>query len=123
MILLVLTYVQTDRDSLERLFNPQQQQGGVFKKVTEEQIKQLTGRDEVQVWPFGQKKGHNKGPYNIYKNKPSVANENGVLYEVDSDDFNGLREINVAFSLYNITQVRLFFRPLLLGTKCTKLRN
>ncbi|GJT06465.1 vicilin-like antimicrobial peptides 2-2 [Tanacetum coccineum] len=90
----------TDRDSLERLFNPQQQQGGVFKKVTEEQIKQLTGKDEVQTWPFGEK----KGPYNIYKNKPTVANENGVLYEVDSDDYNELKEINVAFSLYNITQ-------------------
>ncbi|PWA76944.1 rmlC-like jelly roll fold protein [Artemisia annua] len=94
----------TDRDSLERLFNPQQQQGGVFKKVTEEQIKQLTGKEEGQAWPFGQKKGQKKGPYNIYKNKPSVANENGVLYEVDSDDFNELRDINVAFSLYNITQ-------------------
>lgn len=61
----------------------------------------MTGKDEGRTWPFGER----KGPYNIFKKNPSVANDNGNLYEVDSDDFSDLRDINVAFSFFNITQV------------------
>lgn len=65
----------------------------------------MTGKDEGRTWPFGER----KGPYNIYKKNPSVANDNGNLFEVDSDDFSDLKDINVAFSFFNITQVCLVF--------------
>lgn len=90
-----------DRGSLEKLFGQQKQQQGIFKKATEEQIRALSGKDETRTWPFGER----KGPYNIYKEKPSVQNEYGNLHEVDSKDFSDLRDMNVAFSLFNITQV------------------
>ncbi|KAL7582537.1 hypothetical protein Lser_V15G41724 [Lactuca serriola] len=88
-----------DRGSLEKLFGQQKQQG-IFKKATEEQIRALSGKDETRTWPFGER----KGPYNIYMEKPSVQNEYGNLHEVDSKDFSDLRDMNVAFSLFNITQ-------------------
>ncbi|KAL4558752.1 hypothetical protein LXL04_036954 [Taraxacum kok-saghyz] len=89
-----------DRDSLQKLFGQQKQKQGIFKKATEEQIRALSGKDESRSWPFGER----KGPYNIYKNKPSVQNDYGNLHEVDSNDLSDLREMNVAFSLFNITQ-------------------
>ncbi|XP_071738232.1 vicilin Cor a 11.0101 [Rutidosis leptorrhynchoides] len=90
-----------DQESLERLFSGQQQEQGIFKKATEEQIRSMSGRDEGRIWPFGERK---QGPFNIYRNRPSVANENGVLHEVDSNDLPELREMNVGFSHFNITQ-------------------
>ncbi|KAI3749408.1 hypothetical protein L2E82_20020 [Cichorium intybus] len=89
-----------DRESLETLFGQQKQEQGMFKKATEEQIRAMSGKEESRTWPFGE----SKGPYNIYKNKPSVQNDYGNLHEVDSNDYPDLRDINVAFSLFNITQ-------------------
>lgn len=87
------------------MIGQQEVEQGIFKKATEEQIKSLTGKDKGKIWPFSEGKEH--GTHNIYKNDPSVANENGVLHEVDSKDFKDLRDINIAFSFFNITQVRL----------------
>ncbi|KAK9070118.1 hypothetical protein SSX86_010518 [Deinandra increscens subsp. villosa] len=75
---------------------------GIFKKATEEQIRSMAGKEESRIWPFGERK--ERGTHSIYKKEPSVANENGVLHEVDSDDFPDIRDINVAISLFNITR-------------------
>ncbi|MFS8014572.1 putative rmlC-like cupin domain superfamily, rmlC-like jelly roll protein [Helianthus anomalus] len=93
-----------DRESAHKMVGQQKLQQGVFKKVTEEQIRSFSGEDKSRGWPFGDRKGKGRGTHSIYKNEPSVANENGILHEVDSKDFPDLRDINVAFSLFNITQ-------------------
>ncbi|KAL8252980.1 hypothetical protein R6Q59_036673 [Mikania micrantha] len=94
-----------DRDSLGRITGQQKQkqEQGMFKKATEEQIKSLAGK-ESRIWPFGERKEKGKGTYSIFKKDPSVANDNGILHEVDSGDFPDLRNINVAFSFFNITR-------------------
>ncbi|KAL8232860.1 hypothetical protein R6Q57_002638 [Mikania cordata] len=94
-----------DRDSLGRITGQQKQkqEQGMFKKATEEQIKSLAGK-ESRIWPFGERKEKGKGTYSIFKKDPSVANDNGILHEVDSGDFLDLRNINVAFSFFNITR-------------------
>nr|XP_043638379.1 vicilin Cor a 11.0101 [Erigeron canadensis] len=103
-----------DRGSIEKLFGQQrqqqqrgqprqqEQQQGIFKRATKEQIRSLSDTDESRLWPFGQRK--QGGPYNIYKERPSVTNENGNLHEVDVNDLSELRDMNVAFSLFNISQ-------------------
>ncbi|KAI3732390.1 hypothetical protein L1987_63595 [Smallanthus sonchifolius] len=93
-----------DRDSIGRLIGQQkqEQEQGIFKKATAEQIESLTQEDKGRKWPFGERK--EKGTHSIYKNEPSVANENGILHEVDSNDFPDLRHCNVAFSFFNITR-------------------
>ncbi|KAF5755793.1 hypothetical protein HanXRQr2_Chr17g0806821 [Helianthus annuus] len=55
----------------------------VGQQNTEEQIRSLSGEDKSSRWPFGDRKGKGRGTH-MYKNEPSVANENGILHEVDS---------------------------------------
>ncbi|KAI7747799.1 hypothetical protein M8C21_010822 [Ambrosia artemisiifolia] len=94
-----------DHETGRKIVGSQKLQKGVFKKATEEQIRSLAGEDKGRQWPFGDRK--ERGTHSIYNNEPSVANENGILHEIDSKDFPDLRDINIAFSLFNITQVRI----------------
>ncbi|XP_076902104.1 vicilin Jug r 6.0101-like [Bidens hawaiensis] len=94
---------EVERQSIRRMFGQQKVEQWAFRKATPEQISSLTGEDEGWLWPFGDRKDKDRH-INIYKKEPSVANENGILHEVNSKDFPALGDINVAFSYYNITQ-------------------
>ncbi|XP_076902097.1 vicilin Cor a 11.0101-like [Bidens hawaiensis] len=93
------------QESIERILFGQQQKGeqGMFKKATPEQIQSFSGEDKGRIWPFGDRKEKNRHT-SIYKKDPTVANDNGILHEVNSEDFPDLADINVAFSFFNITQ-------------------
>ncbi|KAL8513623.1 hypothetical protein ACS0TY_012924 [Phlomoides rotata] len=91
----------TRSDKLERLFRNQKQ--GAIIKASQEQIKAMSGHGEGGIWPFGgESKGTNK--HNLYEQRPAQSNQYGQLYEVDSNQFRQLRDLDVAVSLANISR-------------------
>ncbi|XP_076949530.1 vicilin Cor a 11.0101-like [Bidens hawaiensis] len=94
-----------EQESIGRILFGQQQKGeqGMFKKATPEQIQSFSGEDKGRSWPFGDRKEKNRHT-SIYKKEPTVANDNGILHEINSKDFPDLADIRVAFSFFNITQ-------------------
>lgn len=85
---------------MERLFGQQKQ--GVIIKASPEQIRSMSHHEEGGIWPFG---GESKGTHNLYEQRPVESNQYGQLYLVDSSQFTQLRDLNIAISLANITQV------------------
>ncbi|KAL3531319.1 hypothetical protein ACH5RR_010641 [Cinchona calisaya] len=90
----------TRRDRLQRIFGQQKQ--GVIIRASEEQIRALSQhKEEAQIWPF---RGESKATFNIFEKRPSQSNQYGQLYEVDSDEYKRLEDLDVAISLANISR-------------------
>lgn len=85
---------------MQRLFGQQKQ--GVILKASQEQIRAMSHHEEGGIWPFG---GESKGTHNLYEQRPTHSNQYGQLYEVDSSQYRQLRDLDIAISLANITQV------------------
>ncbi|KAL8523009.1 hypothetical protein ACS0TY_013104 [Phlomoides rotata] len=91
----------TRSDKLERLLG-QQKQGAIIK-ASGEQIRAMSAQGEGAIWPFrGESKGTNK--HNLYEQRPAHSNQYGQLYEIDSNQFRQLRDLDVAISLANISR-------------------
>ncbi|KAJ3668889.1 hypothetical protein LUZ60_010839 [Juncus effusus] len=81
------------RDRLERVFG-KQSKGEIFR-ASDEQIKALSKTKEG--------KGKSRKPFNILKKKPTYSNNYGSLYEVATNDFEQLKEMDVDVSIANIS--------------------
>lgn len=99
---------QTAIDKIQSLFGQQQQ--GFIIKASEEQIRALSQHEEGGIWPF--KGGESsRAKFNLYEQHPKHANQYGQLYEVDSNQFRQLHDLDLQVSLANITQVKLTDKP------------
>uniref|UniRef100_A0A803MFJ7 Cupin type-1 domain-containing protein n=1 Tax=Chenopodium quinoa TaxID=63459 RepID=A0A803MFJ7_CHEQI len=92
---------KTSEDSLKRIFS--QQREGAIIRASEEQIKALT-HEKGSHWPFGGKGSRDSAPFHLLRQNPRESNDFGSLFEVDSNDYRQLRDLNVAVSFANITQ-------------------
>ncbi|KMT10201.1 hypothetical protein BVRB_5g119620 [Beta vulgaris subsp. vulgaris] len=92
---------KTSGDKVKRIFS--QQHEGAIIRASEEQIRALT-HEKSGHWPFGGKGSKESGPFNLLKQSPRESNEFGTLFEVDSNDYRQLRDLNIALSFANITQ-------------------
>lgn len=64
----------------------------------------MSRHGEGGIWPFG---GESKGSHNLYDRRPTYSNDYGQYYEVEATQFRQLRDIDVAISLANISEVML----------------
>ncbi|KAK2973725.1 hypothetical protein RJ640_019725 [Escallonia rubra] len=94
----------TRRDRLQRLFG--QQKKGIVIKASEEQIRALShegGGGGGGGWPFAAGES-SKGPFNLFKKRPTKSNNYGRLHEVDAQDYRQLEDLDVSVAFANITQ-------------------
>lgn len=92
---------KTSEDSLKRIFS--QQREGAIIKASEEQIRALT-HEKGSHWPFGGKGSRGSAPFHLLRQNPRESNDFGSLFEVDSNDYRQLRDLDVAVAFANITQ-------------------
>ncbi|KAK2997987.1 hypothetical protein RJ639_026653, partial [Escallonia herrerae] len=91
----------TRRDRLQRLFG--QQKKGIVVKASEEQIRALSHESGGGGWPFAAGKS-SKGPFNLFKKRPTKSNNYGRLHEVDAQDYRQLEDLDVSVTFANITE-------------------
>ncbi|XP_077247898.1 vicilin Cor a 11.0101-like [Tasmannia lanceolata] len=90
------------KEKLQRVFG--QQREGAIIRATDEQIKEMSrgaSSSKGGRWPFGEP---SSGPYNLLNKRPSYSNDHGKLYEVDANDYQPLRDVDISVSFANITR-------------------
>ncbi|KAI3910791.1 hypothetical protein MKW98_030599 [Papaver atlanticum] len=92
---LLQTAFNTKTERLQRLFG--QQRRGAIVKASEEQIRALSPHSR---WPFG---SESNGPYNILHHHPMHSNNYGQLYQVTSNQYRQLENLDVSLTFANIT--------------------
>ncbi|XP_077247899.1 vicilin Cor a 11.0101-like [Tasmannia lanceolata] len=90
------------KEKLQRMFG--QHREGAIIRATDEQIKEMsqgTSSSKAGRWPFGES---SSGPFNLLNKRPSYSNDHGKLFEVDANDYQPLRDLDISVSFANITR-------------------
>ncbi|KAJ0966399.1 hypothetical protein J5N97_027537 [Dioscorea zingiberensis] len=90
-------------EEVQKLFEPQQQQQqqGAIIKASEQQIRSIGGSSSHHG-------GESQRPFNLLKKRPTESNRHGKLIRADGNDFQPLRDLDLAVSVVNITQRSMF---------------
>ncbi|XP_057965082.1 vicilin Jug r 6.0101-like [Malania oleifera] len=85
-----------------------EQKRGIVVKASPGQLEELSRRgseeEEDGLWPFGKKESKKNKAFNLLKKDPSMSNKYGRFHEVDSDDYDRLRDVDVIVAYANITK-------------------
>ncbi|KAJ0966397.1 hypothetical protein J5N97_027535 [Dioscorea zingiberensis] len=94
------TSFNVDSEEVLRLFEQENRESMV--KATEEQISAISKHSEGggTPWPFAQ----SRKPFNLLKRRPACSNKHGELHEVNANDYQQLRDLNIDVSVANITK-------------------
>ncbi|PPS07745.1 hypothetical protein GOBAR_AA12905 [Gossypium barbadense] len=98
--------LKTSRDKLEKFFDKQGK--GPFLEASKEQIEAMSSQEEGSkgggLWPFGSE-SKSESAFNLFrKRQPSHCNRYGQLFEVEEDEFKGLKDFDLRVSYVNITK-------------------
>ncbi|KAJ0966398.1 hypothetical protein J5N97_027536 [Dioscorea zingiberensis] len=90
-------------EEVQKLFEPQQQQQqqGAIIKASEQQIRSIGGSSSHQG-------GESQRPFNLLKKRPTESNRHGKLIRADRNDYQPLKDLDLAVSFVNITQRSMF---------------
>ncbi|KAM0943547.1 putative rmlC-like cupin domain superfamily, rmlC-like jelly roll protein [Dioscorea sansibarensis] len=92
-----------ERGELRHVLGQQMQDEDTMVKATDEQIRSISKHSESgsgTPWPFGQ----SRKPFNLLHKRPSYSNRHGKLHEVNANDYQQLRDLNIDISIANITK-------------------
>lgn len=95
---------QVEEGTLENALK--QQTKGHFIKASEEQILALSSQ-HIEAAGIGDSVESRRVVFNLLNKEPSVCNNYGRLHEVDADDFQQLKDMDIKISYVNITQVHI----------------
>ncbi|CAN1233185.1 Vicilin Cor a 11.0101 [Linum perenne] len=92
---------KVDRERLQRIF---QNQEGVIMKASREQIQALSHGDEAGRCHGWLHSGESSNPFSLLRKRPTLSNNYGQLFDVDPNEFEQLRDLNLMITFANITQ-------------------
>lgn len=98
--------MQTDQSKLKRVISHHNM--GEIIKASERQIQALSQREEGGMFAFPFGTSESKRVHNLLNKEPSISNSYGRLHQVNANEFEHLRDMDVAVSFANITKVSLF---------------
>ncbi|KAH7675175.1 RmlC-like cupins domain-containing protein, partial [Dioscorea alata] len=91
---------------LEELFGgqqqgqEQQQQQGAIIRASEQQIRSIGGSEGGSSRPSTE----SRGPFNLYKKRPTHSSNRGRLIEADRNDYQPLRDLDIQVTFANLTK-------------------
>ncbi|XP_021680546.2 LOW QUALITY PROTEIN: vicilin Cor a 11.0101-like [Hevea brasiliensis] len=90
---------KTDRRRLEHILKQSQD---FIAKASKEQIQSMSHHEKAgRIWPFGEE---SSGSFNLLHKRPVQSNNYGQLFEVDHNDYEQLKDLELIVSVANITR-------------------
>ncbi|KAF2325207.1 hypothetical protein GH714_025295 [Hevea brasiliensis] len=90
---------KTDRRRLDHILKQSQD---FIAKASKEQIQSMSHHEKAgRIWPFGEE---SSGPFNLLHKRPVQSNNYGQLFEVDHNDYEQLKDLELIVSVANITR-------------------